>query len=77
MQEFRPAYLFNRAPYREAGSIKFNDQRITPMAKGQMRGNREMRKPKQEKAPTKVEASFANQIKDASKSSPQGGRYKK
>ncbi|TCL63198.1 hypothetical protein [Rhizobium sp. BK251] len=47
------------------------------MAKGQMRGNREMRKPKQEKAPTKVEASFANQIKDASKSSPQGGRYKK
>jgi len=47
------------------------------MAKGQMRGNRETRKPKQKKAPAKVEASFANQIKDASKNSPQGGRYKK
>ncbi|WP_454852040.1 hypothetical protein [Rhizobium binxianense] len=46
------------------------------MAKGQMRSNRETRKPKQEKAPAKVEARFANQIKDASKSSPQGGKHK-
>lgn len=47
------------------------------MAKGQMRSNREARKPKQEKTPAKVEASFANQIKDASKSSPKGGKHKK
>ncbi len=46
------------------------------MAKGQVRGNREARKPKQEKAPAKVEATFANQIKDAAKSSPQGGKHK-
>ncbi|SCW79322.1 hypothetical protein SAMN02927900_04978 [Rhizobium mongolense subsp. loessense] len=46
------------------------------MAKGQVRGNREARKPKQEKAPIKVESTFANQIKAATKSNPQGGRHK-
>jgi hypothetical protein len=46
------------------------------MAKGQVRSNREARKPKQEKAPAKVQASVANQIKDASKSSLQGGKHK-
>lgn len=44
------------------------------MAKGQVRSNREARKPKQEKSPVKVETSFANQIKEAAKSSPQGGK---
>ena len=33
------------------------------MAKGQKRSNREIRKPKQEKAPPKPEASFTAQIK--------------
>ena len=37
------------------------------MAKGQMRSNRETRKPKQEKAPVRVESTFANQKKDAKK----------
>jgi len=46
------------------------------MAKGQVRSNREARKPKQENAPAKVQASFAKQIKDASKSSLQGGKHK-
>lgn len=42
------------------------------MAKGQMLSNREARKPKQEKAPVRVEATFANQKKDPTKSSPAG-----
>ncbi|MBB4275544.1 hypothetical protein [Rhizobium mongolense] len=46
------------------------------MAKGQVRGNRETRKPKQEKSPIKVESTFANQIKAATKSNPQGGKHK-
>lgn len=47
------------------------------MAKGQMRGNREARKPKQKKPPAQAESSFAEQIKAATKSNPQGGKYKK
>ena len=35
------------------------------MAKGQKRSNREHRKPKQEKAPPKPEASFSSQLKAA------------
>lgn len=35
------------------------------MAKGQKRSSREIRKPKQEKAPTKPESTFGNQIKVA------------
>ncbi|WP_157385360.1 hypothetical protein [Rhizobium freirei] len=58
------------------GSTNFNDQRIAPMAKGQIRSNREARKPKQEKAAVKTEASFAGQIKAASRSAPQGGKHK-
>ena len=46
------------------------------MAKGQVRGNREARKPKKEKARVKVETSFTNQLKNAEKSSPQGGKHK-
>jgi len=46
------------------------------MAKGQMRSNRETRKPKQEKSPAKVEATFGNQVKDATKSNP-GGKHKR
>nr|WP_183097196.1 hypothetical protein [Mesorhizobium sp. YM1C-6-2] len=33
------------------------------MAKGQKRSNREIRKPKQEKAPPKPESNFGNQTK--------------
>ncbi|APO78397.1 hypothetical protein AM571_PC00659 (plasmid) [Rhizobium etli 8C-3] len=51
-------------------------KRIAPMAKGQIRGNREARKPKQEKSPMKVESTFANQIKAATKSNAQGGKHK-
>jgi hypothetical protein len=46
------------------------------MAKGQVRGNREVRKPKQEKPAAKVENTFANQIKASAKSSPEGGKQK-
>lgn len=35
------------------------------MAKGQKRSNREIRKPKQEKASSKPESTFGNQIKFA------------
>ncbi|WP_198011840.1 hypothetical protein [Rhizobium sp. 42MFCr.1] len=47
------------------------------MAKGQMRSNRETRKPKQEMAPVRVETTFANQKKDATESSLQGGKHKR
>ncbi len=47
------------------------------MAKGQMRSNRETRKPKKDKAPVKVATTFANQMKDATKGSPQGGKPQK
>lgn len=39
------------------------------MAKGQKRSNRELRKPKQEKVPTKPEATFGNQLKLATNAS--------
>ncbi|WP_201026402.1 hypothetical protein [Paramesorhizobium deserti] len=38
------------------------------MAKGQKRSNREVRKPKQEKAPAKVEAPLGSQVKRAGNS---------
>lgn len=37
------------------------------MAKGQKRSSRELRKPKQQKAPPKPESTFGNQIKLAAK----------
>lgn len=43
------------------------------MAKGQKRSNREIRKPKQEKAPPAPEAVFGNQAKLAA-SAPRGKR---
>lgn len=46
------------------------------MAKGQVRSNREVRKPKKEKAAAKTESTFANQIKVATKASPQGSKPK-
>jgi len=46
------------------------------MAKGQVRSNREARKPKQEKSAVKTENTFANQIKVATKASPQGSKPK-
>jgi hypothetical protein len=43
------------------------------MAKGQKRSNREIRKPKQEKAPPKPENTFASQIKPhANANTPHG-----
>jgi len=49
---------------------------IAFMAKGQVRSNREARKPKQEKSAVKTENTFANQIKVATKASPQGSKPK-
>ncbi|MCT7375549.1 hypothetical protein [Chelativorans salis] len=42
------------------------------MAKGQKRSNRETRKPKQEKAPAKVEAPLGSQVKQATNSITRG-----
>jgi hypothetical protein len=42
------------------------------MAKGQKRSNREIRKPKQEKAPPTSESTFGNQIKLANANVPRG-----
>jgi hypothetical protein len=44
------------------------------MAKGQKRSNREIRKPKQEKAPPKPESTFSNQINLAAKASAARGK---
>ena len=47
------------------------------MAKGQQRSNREIRKPKQEKAPAKPETGFGAQIKTAAAlSGPAKGKGK-
>ncbi len=46
------------------------------MAKGQKRSNREIRKPKQEKALPKPESTFGNQIKLASDANAQRGKGK-
>lgn len=42
------------------------------MAKGQKRSNREAKKPKQQKAPAKVETPFGSQVKQASDSISRG-----
>lgn len=44
------------------------------MAKGQKRSNREIRKPKQEKAPAKPESSFGSQIMVAANANGPGGK---
>ena len=46
------------------------------MAKGQKRSNREIRKPKQEKAPPKPESTFGKQIKLAANSNASRGNSK-
>lgn len=46
------------------------------MAKGQKRSNREIRKPKQEKAPPKAESTFGNQIKFAANANANAPRSK-
>jgi len=63
-------------PHDQSGKLD-SIERIEPMAKGQMRSNRETRKPKQEKAPVRVAATFANQKKDATKKSLQGGKHER
>ena len=47
------------------------------MTKGQKRSNREIRKPKQEKAPPKPESSFGNQIKVAANANDPRGKGNK
>lgn len=47
------------------------------MAKGQVRSNREVRKPKKDKSPAKVESTFGSQVKSAAKPEFQGGSQKK
>jgi len=44
------------------------------MAKGQKRSSREVRKPKQEKAPPKVESTFGKQIKLAANANAPRGK---
>ena len=46
------------------------------MAKGQNRSNREIRKPKQEKAPPKPESTFPGQIKPPSNANTSRGKGK-
>lgn len=46
------------------------------MAKAQKRSNREIRKPKQEKAPPKPESTFGNQIKLAADGTAPRGKGK-
>ena len=46
------------------------------MAKGQKRSNREIRKPKQEKARPKPESAFGSQIKLAANANVQRGKGK-
>jgi len=46
------------------------------MAKGQKRSSREIRKPKQEKAPSKPESTFGNQIKLAANANAPRGKGK-
>nr|WP_198174421.1 hypothetical protein [Mesorhizobium xinjiangense] len=46
------------------------------MAKGQKRSNREIRKPKQEKAPPKPEQTYSNQIKLAADANAPRGKRK-
>ncbi|MEQ1955607.1 hypothetical protein [Mesorhizobium sp. CN2-181] len=46
------------------------------MAKGQKRSNREIRKPKQDKAPPKPEGAFGNQIKPAANANAPRGKGK-
>ncbi|MET3662974.1 hypothetical protein [Aquamicrobium ahrensii] len=46
------------------------------MAKGQKRSSREIRKPKQEKAPPKPESTFGNQIKLATSANTARGKGK-
>ncbi|MBB4289078.1 hypothetical protein GGE16_001094 [Rhizobium leguminosarum] len=47
------------------------------MAKGQVRSNREVRKPKKDKQAAKVESTFANQMKTATTAAPHGSAPKK
>ncbi|HWT58736.1 MAG TPA: hypothetical protein VN284_12900 [Rhizobium sp.] len=47
------------------------------MAKGQVRSNREVRKPKKDKQAAKVESTFANQMKTATTTAPHGSAPKK
>lgn len=46
------------------------------MAKGQKRSNREIRKPKQEKASSKPESTFGNHIKIAANANASQGKGK-
>ncbi|AHG44608.1 UNVERIFIED_ORG: hypothetical protein GGI57_005167 [Rhizobium aethiopicum] len=47
------------------------------MAKGQMRSNREVRKPKKDKQAAKTDSTFSNQMKTAANSAPHGSAPKK
>ncbi|MCV3242852.1 hypothetical protein [Mesorhizobium sp. ZC-5] len=47
------------------------------MAKGQQRSNREIRKPKKQKAAAKPESTFGSQIKLAANANAPGGKDKR
>ncbi|NNH59803.1 hypothetical protein HLI01_23990 [Rhizobium laguerreae] len=61
----------------QAAAFNFDLREILSMAKGQVRSNREVRKPKKDKQAAKVESTFANQMKTATKTAPQGSAPKK
>lgn len=46
------------------------------MAKGQKRSNREIRKPKQKKAPAEPESTFGSQVKQAASANITRGKAK-
>ena len=57
--------------------INFKDQRETIVAKGQVRGNREVRKPKKDKGAVKASAVEGSQVKFAGSSALFGKKDKK
>jgi hypothetical protein len=68
--------VLSRLAYRNPGTAKLSSKGHLAMAKGQKRSSREIRKPKQEKAPPKPESTFGNQIKLAENASAPRGKGK-
>jgi hypothetical protein len=73
-----PIAIDKRGEYHAGCGFQFRSQReISSMAKGQVRSNREVRKPKKDKQAAKVESTFANQMKTATQTAPHGSAPKK
>jgi len=63
--------------HRAGWAFSFRSNGRFIMAKGQVRSNREVRKPKKDKQAAKTESTFANQMKTATTTAPQGSAPKK